>query len=296
MRACVDHLHQVQGTLRMVELYGAAMVAEEMETLAICLLEDHIRQRDDAFGALLPLLNDLRASRDQQALSEAALFSPNLEQALPVQAPGAQGEVDVAAQRSAITTLRLRFQQQLLAWFRGQNAPQQLVGLRETLLDIAGRCWTVPGRRLWWIAAGVLEGLEQGVLKSHAAEIRQLIGKVDRNIRQLVEQGEASLRGGDADELAGKLLFIVAQARQASPQMALLKQTYRLDSLLPDAAELEHARGSMAGHNRALLESVSKAQKEDLLRVKEALDLFLRQSEGDSDPAQLAAQTEELER
>ena len=46
MRACVDHLHQVQGTLRMVELYGAAMVAEEMETLAICLLEDHIRQRE----------------------------------------------------------------------------------------------------------------------------------------------------------------------------------------------------------------------------------------------------------
>ncbi|HEV2539068.1 MAG TPA: Hpt domain-containing protein [Frateuria sp.] len=319
MRACVDHLHQVQGTLRMVELYGAAMVAEEMETLAICLLEDHVRQREEAFGALmrglmqlpdymerlsgghrdvpvvlLPLLNDLRASRDQQALSEAALFNPNLEQALPVQAPGAQGEVDVAAQRSAITTLRLRFQQQLLAWFRGQNAPQQLVGMRETLLDIAGRCWTVPGRRLWWIAAGVLEGLEQGLLKSHAAEIRQLIGKVDRNIRQLVEQGEASLRGGDADELAGKLLYIVAQARQASAQMALLKQTYRLDSLLPDAAELEHARGSMSGHNRALLDSVSKALKEDLLRVKEALDLFLRQS--DADAAQLSAQGEVLER
>ena len=319
MRTCVDHLHQVQGTLRMVELYGAAMVAEEMETLAICLLEDHVRQREDAFGALmrglmqlpdylerlsgghrdvpvvlLPLLNDLRASRDQQALSEAALFSPNLEQALPVQAPGAQGEVDVAAQRSAVTTLRLRFQQQLLAWFRGQNAAQQLVGMRETLMGIAGRCWTVPGRRLWWIAAGVLEGLEQGTLKSHAAEIRQLIGKVDRNIRQLIEQGEASLRGGDADDLAGKLLYIVAQARQASPQMAQLKQTYRLDTLLPDAAELEHARGSMSGHNRALLDSVSKALKEDLLRVKEALDLFLRQVDGD--PAQLAAQSEVLER
>jgi chemosensory pili system protein ChpA (sensor histidine kinase/response regulator) len=319
MRACVDHLHQVQGTLRMVELYGAAMVAEEMETLAICLLEDHIRQREDAFGALmrglmqlpdylerlsgghrdvpvvlLPLLNELRASRDQQALSEAALFSPNLEQALPVQAPGAQGEVDVAAQRGAVTTLRLRFQQQLLAWFRGQNTEQQLVGMRETLLEIAGRCWTVPGRRLWWIAAGVLEGLEQGVLKSHAAEVRQLIGKVDRNIRQLIEQGEASLRGGDADELASKLLYIVAQVRQASPQMALLKQAYRLDSLLPDAAELEHARGSMSGHNRALLDSVSKALKEDLLRVKEALDLFLRQP--DADPAQLSTQGEVLER
>ena len=30
MRFCATYLHQVHGTLRMVELYGAAMVAEEM--------------------------------------------------------------------------------------------------------------------------------------------------------------------------------------------------------------------------------------------------------------------------
>ena len=88
--------------------------------------------------------------------------------------------------------------------------------------------------------------------------------------------------------------IIVAQAKQRSPQMELLRTTYALDSLLPDAGELEHARGSMAGHNRALLDSVSRALKDDLLRVKEALDLFLRQQDGD--PAQLAAQGEVLER
>ncbi|KRE88553.1 chemotaxis protein CheA [Frateuria sp. Soil773] len=319
MRSCADSLHLVQGTLRMVELYGAAMVAEEMETLAISLLEDHVHNREDAYAALmrglmqlpdylerlsgghrdvpvvlLPLLNELRASRNQQALTESALFNPNLETALPAQVPGARDDAEAAAHRGEIADLRLRFQQQLLAWFRGQNAAQQLGGMRQTLLAIAARCSSVPGRRLWWITAGVLEGLEQGVLKSHAGEVRQLVGKVDRNIRQLIEQGEASLRGGDADELARKLLFIVAQARQSSPQMALLRQTYRLDSLLPDAGELEHARGSMSGHNRALLDSVARALKEDLLRVKEALDLFLRQHDGD--PAQLAAQGEVLER
>ncbi|EQD65201.1 sensor histidine kinase/response regulator, partial [mine drainage metagenome] len=38
MRFCATYLHQVHGTLRMVELYGAAMVAEEMEQLAKSLL------------------------------------------------------------------------------------------------------------------------------------------------------------------------------------------------------------------------------------------------------------------
>ncbi|KAG1305524.1 hypothetical protein G6F62_015562 [Rhizopus arrhizus] len=34
MRICAGFLHQVQGTLRMVELYAPAMVAEELEQLA----------------------------------------------------------------------------------------------------------------------------------------------------------------------------------------------------------------------------------------------------------------------
>ena len=319
MRTCADHLHQVHGTLRMVELYGAAMVTAEMEALAIALLEDHITYREEAYAALmrglmqlpdylerlssghrdvpvvlLPLLNDLRASREQQPLPESAMFHPNLDAFLPEQAPAAMSEAYAEAHRGELVDLRLRFQQQLLGWFRGQNAPQQLIGMRKTLLAITARCHHVHGRRLWWIAAGVLEGLEQGMLKGHAGEVRQLIGKVDRNIRLLIEQGEDSLRGGEADEVACKLLYIVAQAKQRSPQMELLRTTYALDSLLPDAGELEHARGSMAGHNRALLDSVSRALKDDLLRVKEALDLFLRQQDGD--PAQLAAQGEVLER
>ncbi|RDS84651.1 response regulator [Dyella monticola] len=319
MRQCADNLHQVQGTLRMVELYGAAMVAEEMETLAISLLEDHVHNREDAYAALmrglmqlpdylerlssghrdvpvvlLPLLNELRASREQEALSESALFTPNLEASLPPQAPVANADSDAQQRKAEIGELRLRFQQQLLAWFRGQGSAQQLSGMRSTLNAIAARCATVPGRRLWWIAAAVLEGLDHGMLKSHAADVRQLIGKVDRSIRQLIEQGEDALQGSDADDLARKLLYIVAQSKQRSPQMALLAQTYNLDNLMPDATELEHARGSMAGHNRALLDSVARALKDDLLRVKEALDLFLRQS--DADPAQLGAQAELLER
>jgi chemosensory pili system protein ChpA (sensor histidine kinase/response regulator) len=319
MRTCSDHLHQVLGTLRMVELYGAAMVTAEMETLAIALLEEHVTHREEAYAALmrglmqlpdylerlssghrdvpvvlLPLLNDLRASREQPPLTESAMFHPNLDAFLPEQAPAAMSEAYAEAHRGELVDLRLRFQQQLLGWFRGQNAPQQLIGMRKTLLAITARCHHVHGRRLWWIAAGVLEGLEQGALKSHAGEVRQLIGKVDRNIRLLIEQGEDSLRGGEADEVACKLLYIVAQAKQRSPQMELLRTTYALDSLLPDVGELEHARGSMAGHNRALLDSVSRALKDDLLRVKEALDLFLRQQDGD--PAQLAAQGEVLER
>ena len=69
-----------------------------------------------------------------------------------------------------------------------------------------------------------------------------------------------------------------------------------LPSLLqePTEAEIEHARGSLAGRNRALLDTVSSALKEDLLRVKDTLDLHLRGSRGDV--AELLPQADALGR
>jgi chemosensory pili system protein ChpA (sensor histidine kinase/response regulator) len=319
MHTCAADLHQVHGTLRMVELYGAAMVVGEMEQLVAALISDRVANRDEAYAALmrgmmqmpdylerlqsghrdvpivlLPLLNDLRASRGEQSLDESALFTPNLDTPLPQGAPGAADPAAAEAQRGELPELRARFQQQLLAWFRGQGSDRQLLGMRATLDSIATRCYTIAGRRLWWIAAGVLEGLERGVLRLHEKEVRQLIGRVDRSIRELVDGGEEAMLTGDSDELARKLLYYVAQAKSGSERVDELREAYRLDGLLPRASEVEHARGSMSGHNRALLDTVSAAIKEDLLRVKESLDLFLRRPDGD--PGQLGAQADVLDR
>ena len=103
MRFCLTHLHQVYGTLQMVEFYGAALVAEEMEKLAQALLNQtapHVADaqevlmrailqlpvyldgiktaRRDMPVVVLPLLNDLRAARGESLLSETALFKPDL--------------------------------------------------------------------------------------------------------------------------------------------------------------------------------------------------------------------------
>ena len=53
MRACAGYLHQVQGTLRMLELQAPAMVAGEMEQLAGALIEGVPGNRDDALAALM---------------------------------------------------------------------------------------------------------------------------------------------------------------------------------------------------------------------------------------------------
>lgn len=99
MRFCAGYLHQVQGTLRMVELYAPAMVAEELELLAKTLQDGAVADRDEACATLmrgavllpdylerlqdghrdipivlLPLLNEIRASRGAPGLNESMLF------------------------------------------------------------------------------------------------------------------------------------------------------------------------------------------------------------------------------
>ncbi|MGN6479236.1 Hpt domain-containing protein, partial [Luteibacter sp.] len=53
MHTCAADLHQVHGTLRMVELYGAAMVVGEMEQLVAALISDRVANRDEAYAALM---------------------------------------------------------------------------------------------------------------------------------------------------------------------------------------------------------------------------------------------------
>src|SRR5437764_354998 len=105
LERCAQDLHQVQGVLRVLEIYGAALLAEEMEHVAQYLLATHSERKSQAESldalmramvqlpsylervlaggrdlalVLLPLLNDLRAVRGNALLSEGTLLLLNL--------------------------------------------------------------------------------------------------------------------------------------------------------------------------------------------------------------------------
>ncbi|HEY6985806.1 MAG TPA: hybrid sensor histidine kinase/response regulator, partial [Rhodanobacteraceae bacterium] len=318
MRESALHLHQVQGTLRMVELYGAAMVVEEMERLAKALLDDTVKQRDEAYSVLmrgmvqlpdylervqsghkdipivlLPLLNDLRACRGDNLLTESALFSPDLHTDLPAAAAGSPTSVAPADLHSQALRLRLQFQAALLKWFRDERATEHLDRLSNVLDRLRAISYGSEPRRLWWIAGGVIEAVRDGGLEPSVA-VKLLFGGVDREIKRYAENGETGFAAQPPRDLVKNLLYYIAHSTGQGPRVREIRATYRLDHLLPTQKELQHAQGSMTGHNRNLLDTVSIAIKEDLLRVKESLDIFLRST--DANPADLSNQAEILDR
>ncbi|MDF0733937.1 Hpt domain-containing protein [Pseudomonas entomophila] len=95
----IDNLHQVHGCLRMLELRGAARLAEELELLGRAMADGQVSPRGDCLGALfrgleqlppylerlrgarhdlplvvLPLLNQLRGCRGAEPLAQGSLM------------------------------------------------------------------------------------------------------------------------------------------------------------------------------------------------------------------------------
>src|SRR5471032_425543 len=152
LEKCADQLHSAHGVLRLVEVYGAALLAEEMEHVTRYILaagSDQKRQIEgldalmramvqlptylervlsggrDLALVLLPLLNDLRSVRGSPLLSEGTLLLLNLKSDQPAQPqsplPGEKLTVVQWARR-----LRPRFQLGLLGLIRGERTVQNL--------------------------------------------------------------------------------------------------------------------------------------------------------------------------
>lgn len=294
MRFCLAYLHQVFGTLHMVEFYGAALLAEEMEKLCLALINGQVSRVEDGQEVLmrailqlpqylervkasrrdlpvvvLPLLNDLRAVRGEPLLSETALFKPDLaagSQAPVVTLPVPKEQVPVLLKK-----LRQAFQMALLGVIRNDRVGENYGHLANVLGKLERLAAGAPVRELWQIGAAVVEGLSGQSIEA-GSSIKMLLGQIDRQLKRVMDQPEAAV----APELLKNLLYYVAKAPSDSPRIRAVKSLYRLAEALPAEALINEERARMAGPDREAMRSVVDALCEELARVKDALDLFVR--------------------
>ncbi len=318
MQRCVNELHQARGALKLLEIHGAALLAEEMEQLGRYLLSGSTEKRNqtealdalmraivqlpsylervmaggrDTTLVLLPLLNDLRAVSGSPLLSEGTLLLLNLKsdrQAEPV-AP-ARGEVVLTVSQWA-RRLRARFQAGLVGWIKGERAEQQLEHLASVALRMEQVATAQCVFQLWWVVGALLEALrERGVDESVA--VKRLLGLADRELRRLHEQGELRYAQAPPVELLNNLLYYVARASSSGPKVSAVRASFRLDELLPVDEQIEQERDSLSAPSVKLMQTVAAAIREDLAKVKEVLDIFVRR--GGRQVSELQPQNEML--
>jgi len=314
LERCARELHQVQGVLRVLEIYGAALLAEEMEHVARYLLATAAERKSQAESldalmramvqlpsylervlaggrdlalVLLPLLNDLRAVRGSSLLSEGTLLLLNLKsdkQAQPM--PVGPGELPLTVEQWG-RRLRTRFQVGLIGWIRGERIEQNLEILAAVSSKIEQIATHQPVFQLWWVVGAVIEALQEGALEG-GVSVKRLLGLADREIKRLYEQGESRYAQSPPVELLNNLLYYVGRTETTGPRAVAVRASFRLSELLPVDENIEEERENLSAPSVKLMQTVAAAIREDLSKVKDVLDIFVRRGSGQ--PRELGSQ------
>ena len=295
LRFCLSYLHQVHGTLQMVEFYGAALLAEEMEAVALALTEGSLTNEQDGLEVLmqaiiqlphylehvkvgrrdlpvvlLPILNELRSTRGENFLSETSLFTPHVEHNSPL--TGTQKNLFTQPNFAPwLRKTRQMLQAATLQLLQDRDVDLAKHYINKLFAKLNKSMGGTPQGIVWLPALAFSEWLlkQDSLPKSAKVLLRQL----DQLLKTNLDKGVAAINRPPAEELMKNLLFYVARTDVRGDAIRLVQKRFRLSEALPNPEDAEeHAMGAgsdaMAGALTALIEEIST--------VKDELDQVVR--------------------
>jgi len=299
---CIEHLQLIYGTLQMVEVYGAAMLAEEMKLTTMALLEGRVESAYDAYDVLMramlqlpdylegvqagktdapitlmPIINDLRVVRKESLLTEGVLFSPDIENAVVASEAYKIDSISNGNLQGEVKRLRTHYQLGLLDYIQNSKERVGLQRIKAVLNSLEKVSADAEVRNIWMVTGALVEGLvNKGIEKN--ISINKLLSTVDRQLKLILDIGEDEFLNQYSKELVKNILYYVGTCAIESDAISIVKKTYRLDDLMPQKAD--DASG-VGGLNADLFDTVSKGITEDLAQVKDVLELFMHSNEQD---------------
>ncbi|MFV3333380.1 ferrous iron transporter B [Pseudomonas sp. NY15437] len=289
----VDCLSQIRGTLNLIELAGAELLAQEALDLATDIPAGVSEDRDGQLAALgnalyvlrrylenleahrqeipellLPAINDVRQAAGQPALPESFFFSARLDLPRPLRAVTVPQVEDPARE---VRRLRQMYQVGLVGLIREQNLYPSLklmgraLGKLDVLLGSAART------RLCWVGAGALEALVDAQMLPRKTR-KQVFARLDRELKQLIANPQYEA----PRQLLKELLYLITLADTSGVRASELRQVFGLTPLPFTDHLLEDESQRLSGPGQSVMRSLSVAIREELTAVKDQLDLIER--------------------
>ncbi len=304
IRFCLTHIHQVYGSLLIVEFYGAALMAEEMENLAEAMMNERVNDLAEAQEVLmrailqfplylekvkttrrdhpvmvLPLLNDLRIVRGESLLTETKLFTPNLAAAKVIDGSRLPQSKDNPVFLAMLSKLVKMYQYAAAGVLRGVKLDENLAYLIKVFHRLHKLSQGTAKQSLWKISLALAEGLASDSI-SLSASIKNLLRQLNREIKILHKHGIKALDVSASDELLKNLLYYIACAGKpiaANSAQSQVFLDYDLANAMPEGGEMESAQADdmLAAPDSETLRSVVSALKDELDSIKHVLDVSI---------------------
>lgn len=300
LKFCLSYLHQIHGTLQMVEFYGAALLAEEMEAVATALANgttdyeralevlmqailqlphylQHVKVgRRDLPVVLLPILNELRAARGETYLPEAALFTPVIKHnslLTPKQAATYNGK-DFRLWAKKVRQMLQAAMLQLIQNKQPEVAKQYLT---KVFARLHKALHATPQGLIWLPALAFAEWLQkQNELTDDA---KKVLGQLERLVRSSIEEGATAVNRAPDDALIRSLLLFIAESDVNGEAIRKVRQQFALTKALVSEEDVAQQRAELAGPDKETVDQVLHALVEEIATVKDRLDLLVRGNE-----------------
>jgi chemosensory pili system protein ChpA (sensor histidine kinase/response regulator) len=254
LEAARTGLNSLQGVLKMVGLFGAAVFCAELElTLGelttnpdqvSAMHRDVLRRAlfgithyldslangaDNVSLRLFPQYQELQQLRGLEMSFELDLFFPDLDVQLPDQVLSLPVQNEDIAH---LKMLRSQYQQGLLKWMRQDNVAASAQQMQRVLVRVL-RCATQDeSRAFWWVGYGLLDCVKLDGLPPEM-NVRKLLSRIDQQLRAVVEGNT-----GDVTPVMNEMLYLIGNSHVVSEHVEAIKQIYSLDQYLPELSAL----------------------------------------------------------
>lgn len=294
LMACVEGIEQISGTLKLIQLYGADLLADEILTVAKSITDADGPVNDEILTVLtgsffilpryleytqqtrrgmpvllIPYINELRQLRKQPTIPECEFFNVDVDYSHRPKASSTAIEADDLA--ALIRRLRHMFQVGLLNTLQGKQTRSALGIMQRALERLEIISGDRPKTKLWWISSAALEVLRTNNMELNKAR-KMVLTTIDRQIKGLLAKGIQGFDEAAPDALIKQLLFILALAHKSTDKSKAILAAFEVDSLGYSDQELRSEREALKGPSINTVSSVAAVLTDELRAIKEILE------------------------
>jgi len=308
LQNCIDYLNQLRGIFVLVEVQGCVLLCQESVNLAnevpvgasddknslltnlsnaIFILrrytEYFCQYKTDYPELLLPIINELRLARKSKPFPESHFFdlTPNQH----FDATGLINSSDISALddfEHHAKRFRHMYQVGLLDLLREKNTDISLRLINRAAKGCIRICHGEAMAEFWSLVT-----ILSNVFMSESITIndprKRLFMKIEKHLREMALVGQSVSAKSAPDAIRKELLYLIALSGSRSECVIALLKGFNISVF--DFTELDLQRESrrLFGPGSDVLKSLSSALQEELIQLKDKLDILERHGDPQAD-------------
>ncbi|MBN51066.1 MAG: hypothetical protein CMN85_16160 [Spongiibacteraceae bacterium] len=305
---CLGLVWQVAGTLKLIEVFGAALLARNMyallddsqksgkplndkqlEALSASFfvlpryLESVAARKSDSALMLLPQINELRLSHGREILFEHSLLGIKDQQFTSTSDFGVKPHADDQAASDAIKRLRHMYQVGLLGVIRESQVELHIRLMTRALQRLCGLIEPGPAQRFWLLASAVLDGFQERSLCINSTR-RRLFGMLDKALRSLSVKPDERNTVPSVPGLEQELYYLLQiSGAKAGTAAARFMAGAGIEPLPLRDIELQSQMRRMFGPGLDAMATVSRELRSELRNAMDILEILMQSGRTDAD-------------